>query len=320
MRVSRRSGALVLGICSLARAEVSHTDPFTVERGPGAEACPPAVELRELVERIRGRDATGTSTSYQVSFIREGTDFVAAIRVTGVESEARVLRDSGQTCETLASATAVTVSLLIDAEATAEREEEVPREAAERAPDAPPVTALNIESRPPISPDLEVTLSLGGVGLFGVTSTATPGVETSLGLVSSRFRAGLGALWLQPERHDLAPGSVEQTLWSGSARVCVAPLVDRGFRLDVCSGVLVGVMTADASGYTRNDELSKTWLAVPLESSIGRVSSPVGWEIAAAGLFPLRRQEFAVDNLGVVYDSWPLGVLVSLRLVGVLEF
>jgi hypothetical protein len=322
MRVSRRSGALVLAICSLGRAEASHTapDPLTVERATGAEACPSAIELGELVEQIRGRDATGTSTSYQVSFTREGTDFVAAIRVTGAESEARVLRDSGQTCETLARATAVTVSLLMDAEATSGGEAESPREAPKRPPEAPPVAALNIESPPPISPNVDVTLSLGGVGLFGVVSTATPGVETSLGLVVSRFRASIGALWLKPVRHDLAPGSVEEALWSGSARVCVAPLTDSGFRLDVCSGVLVGVMTAEASGYTRNDELSKTWLAVPLESSFGRLSSPVGWEIAVAGLFPLRRQEFAVDNVGVVYDSWPLGVLVSLRLVGVLEF
>jgi hypothetical protein len=46
----------------------------------------------------------------------------------------------------------------------------------------------------------------------------------------------------------LAPGSVEEALFGGNARPCVAALAERGFRLDVCSVVLVGVMTADARG------------------------------------------------------------------------
>jgi hypothetical protein len=255
-----------------------------------------------------------------VSFTREGAAFSATISVTRTESDARVLRDSGQTCETLAQATAVTLSLLIDSDVAPKREAESAPELPPSAPELVTAPEQTLERTTAVTPNLDLTLSLGGVVVFGVTSAAAPGVEASLGLIVSRFRASIGALWLKPTRHDLAPGSVEEALWSGRARACVAPLAERGFRLDVCSGVLVGVMTADASGYTRSEQLSKTWLAVPLEFSVGNASSPVGWEIGAAGLFPLRRQEFAVENLGVVYESWPLGLLVSLHLAGVWEF
>jgi hypothetical protein len=32
---------------------------------------------------------------------------------------------------------------------------------------------------------------------------------------------------------------------------------------------------------------------------------------------PLRRNDFSIDHLGVVYDSWPVGLLLSMRAVGV---
>jgi hypothetical protein len=323
MRVSRRGGALVFSICSLARAESSPkaSDPFTVERGPGAETCPSGAELLALVERIQGRPARGTTVTYQVSFTRDDS-FSAEISATGSGSGSRVLRDGGQTCETLAQATAVTLSLLLDSNATAERElTPRPRSSERAAATLPPSTREAVPTAATTgSANTKLTLSLGGVALFGTTATASPGVEALLGLEVKHFRTSIGALWVKPVTHHLAPGTVEEALSSGSARVCVAPLAHRGFRLDLCSGVFVGVMTAEARGYTRNESLSKTWLAVPLELNVGSVSSPARWEIAAAALLPLRRQEFSIDNLGSVYETWPLGLFVSLRLAGGWEF
>jgi hypothetical protein len=75
-------------------------------------------------------------------------------------------------------------------------------------------------------------------------------------------------------------------------------------------------LKVEANGYTRNDQVDKAWLAVPLELSLLTTASPMGVELGASALLPLRRNDFAIDNLGVAYESWPVGLLVSMRAVG----
>jgi hypothetical protein len=41
-----------------------------------------------------------------------------------------------------------------------------------------------------------------------------------------------------------------------------------------------------------------------------------GVEVAAGALLPLRRNDFSIDNLGVAYQSWHVGMLLSMRAVG----
>ena len=46
-----------------------------------------------------------------------------------------------------------------------------------------------------------------------------------------------------------------------------------------------------------------------------RAGPRITWNWASA-LIPLRRSDFSIDNLGLVYSSWPVGALLSLRAVG----
>lgn len=56
---------------------------------------------------------------------------------------------------------------------------------------------------------------------------------------------------------------------------------------------------------------------MPLELSLASLAGPLGFDVGAAALVPLRRNDFSVDGVGVAYRSLPVGALVSLRGVGV---
>jgi hypothetical protein len=72
----------------------------------------------------------------------------------------------------------------------------------------------------------------------------------------------------------------------------------------------------EARGYTRNDSVKRAWLAIPLEASLSTLSTPVGVELGVSALVPLRQSDFSIDNLGTAYESWPVGMLLSLRAIG----
>lgn len=52
-----------------------------------------------------------------------------------------------------------------------------------------------------------------------------------------------------------------------------------------------------------------------MRSRIRVTTPPVGVEVAASALLPLRRHDFSIDNLGVAYQSWHVGMLLSMRAV-----
>ncbi|WP_437928403.1 hypothetical protein WMF37_03925 [Sorangium sp. So ce291] len=320
-------------------------------RGAGAESCPDAARLIERVEQLRGRPETGASGVYVVSFTRGADGLRASIRSgTG----ARDLRDRSRSrsCAALEQATAVTLALLLDSDAREPslrepeadaRDETAPApEAAAPAPEAPapagapaPLPAALAETplersepagaggeQKDEAPSSEhgatrLTLAAGATGLFGVVRPFAPALSGELGIGGARFRAAIGALWLVPQTLKHGPGELRETMLAGVVRACFAVAGSAALRLDVCSGIHAGQLTVAASGYTRNDVAEKAWLAVPLELSLASLAGPLGLDVGAAGLLPLRRSDFSVDGVGVAHRSLPVGVLVSLRGVGV---
>ncbi|WP_437835359.1 hypothetical protein [Sorangium sp. So ce1153] len=322
-------------------------------RGAGAESCPEAARLIERVERLRGRPETGASGVYLVSFTRGADGLRASIR-SG--SDARELRDrsGSRSCAALEQATAVTLALLLDSDAREPslqepeadaRDETAPareapapaREAPAPAPGAPApspaaLAETSLERPVPTGAGGEqkdeasssehgaatrLTLAAGATGLFGVVRPFAPALSAELGIGGARFRAAIGALWLVPQTLKHGPGELRETMLGGVVRACFAVAGSAALRLDVCSGIHAGQLTVAASGYTRNDVAEKPWLAVPLELSLASLAGPLGLDVGAAGLLPLRRSDFSVDGVGVAYRSAPVGVLVSLRGLGV---
>lgn len=296
-----------------ARGYDEHAAEFlSVTREAGAESCPDTAALGAHVERLRGHQATGEPSTYRVSFSYRGGVFRADIRV-GQDSGVRVLRDRRATCASLEQATALTLALLLDSDARdlpPEKDEPEPRPLVEQPKPSPPAPRKSRDNAANLS------LSLGGAGLFGVVQPVTPAVLGDVGIGVNRFRTSVGVLWMPAQAVDFGPGQLHETLLSGVARTCLAAVRGSEVRLDLCSGIYAGLLKVRAVNYTRNDSVDKAWLAVPLELAVSTTSSPLGVQVGASALFPLRRNDFAIDKLGVAYFSWPVGMLLSLRAVG----
>jgi hypothetical protein len=323
------------------RAAAQAGPALSVTRGPGAEECPDTTVLSSRIEQLGSRPGAAP-VAYEVSFTRDHDGFTAAIRTSADGGAARILRDRGATCAALAQAAAVTLALLLDPSArsdtalarvtprapsvppspvTAAAEEPVlAAQAAASAPEGTPVDAgwaqvapaSPIAHEPADAPTL-ATLSLGVAGVVGVVRPVAPALAGELGVALGRVRLGAGVLWIAPQSLELGPGQVAQSLLSGVARPCLALLRGAGLRFDACSGIHAGVLRANADAYTRNDEASELWLALPFELALAGLNAPLGWELGASVLVPLRRHDFVIDNLGVVYESTAVAMMIALR-------
>ena len=303
-----------------AHAQVS--EPIRVELGSGAEDCPDASSLVERVGHIRGRAVTlrPSDPGYDVSFPRTDDAYRATIRSGSDGQSQRVLEGRGPTCAALAQATAVTLALLFDSQADAPAPEPEPKPEP-KPPPKPEPTPLDEpvpDEAPHQAPRVAATASLGASGMFGVLRPVAPAFGAELGLHLEGFRAALGVLWVPTQTLDLDPGHVSEQLLAGTARTCLSLTRARGLSLDVCSGLIAGVVEARADGFTRNAQRVRSWLAVPLELSLAELSGSVGWEISAAALGSLVHHDFEVDGLGTPYHAPRIGGMVSLRAVGLL--
>jgi hypothetical protein len=295
-------------------ARAQGAEALSVEREVGAEDCPDVDTLSARIANIRGRAGSSSSASYSISFSHTADTYTAVIRSGPNGESQRVLEGHGLSCAALAQATAVTLALLFDSEsenATPPKPEpppppKTPDPLSEPVPVEKPARRVRIDS----------TVSLGVAGLVGVLRPVSPAFIGDLGLHVARFRVGLGVLWSPTQSYTLEPGTVHESLLAGTARTCFALAQNDGLSLDLCSGLFVGVMTAQADGFTTNERRVRPWLAVPLELSLAQLSGPVGWELSGAALGSLVHHDFEVDNIGVVYRSPRVGAMLSLRAFG----
>lgn len=288
---------------------------LSVERGVGAEDCPDVDTLSARIANIRGRAGASSSASYSVSFSHTADTYTAVIRSGPNGESQRVLEGHGVVCAALAQATAVTLALLFDSDS----ESAAPPKP--EPPPPPPKTPDSLSEPVPIEKPkggvrIDSTVSLGAAGLVGVLRPVSPALIGEVGLHVARFRVGLGVLWSPMQAFTLEPGTVHVSLLAGTARTCFALTRNEGLTLDLCSGMFVGVMTAQADGFTTNDRRVRPWLAVPLELSLAELSGPVGWELSGAALGSLVHHDFEVDNIGIAYRSPRVGAMLSLRAVG----
>ena len=286
--------------------------PLIVERAQGAERCPDAESISARVEQIRGRAMRDPRSPYRVTFARKDDGFIATIRTDASAGGIRTLEHDGPQCAALGNAVAVTLALLFDADIEPKKK---PDPTPAPAPDAvaPPVP------RVPPGPSTSdgATFSLGAAALAGILRPVSPAFLAEAGVGITPFRVSAGALWAWPQTVSLGPGEVHERLIAGLARICWAPWQGNGFRLDACSGALVGAVTADAEGYTRNERRVRSWIVLPFEAALAGWTSPMGWEVSLAALLPLHRPDFSIDGVGVAYRSPPLGAMLSLRALGI---
>jgi hypothetical protein len=299
-----RAQDAVVAPADLAASKTSHV---SVSHGQGAEACPNAATLTESVESINGKPDLGRA-HYVLRFVR----YAGGLRVT-IRSESgrsRTLDSDDMTCSALARATAVTLAVLFEGE-----EEHARSEA--RATLAPKETAPAAAPRPVTHrPRVDTSFAVAATALVGVTGPVGLGVRGESGFMVQRFRAGVGIVWTPSKSSTFGPGEIEEALTAGFADLCYAPARTKHFRLDVCSGALIGVMDAEGHGYSRDERHVRPWLAIPVDIEGALWTGRIGWALRVGAALPVRRSDFGIEGIGVGYRSPPVGFMASLGVIG----
>jgi hypothetical protein len=270
------------------RAEAAQTEAaLRVERNAGAEDCPDVTVLAAKIDAIRGADASPATTSYRVIFSHDGPAYSATIRAGAGESGLRVMEDRGSSCAALARATAVTLALLFDSHVALVDDSKRAGEGAPSVPvkaAPPPSAAVDLPRPAKVRDRGATTLAVGAAGLGLVLRPLVPAIAAEGGIEVARWRMGIGVLGTLPQTIELGPGTVHESLLSGTVRACYA--VERGQRLrfDLCGGAFAGVLSAEARGYTRNGYRKGPWFVLPLEVVLADLAGSIGWEVTASEL------------------------------------
>ena len=311
------SSLVVISTLTFSSRGRAETPPIlVVERGVGAERCPDAEAITAKVEQIRARPAVDAPNRYRVTLARTDDGFSATIRTDTSTGSVRTLEHSGANCAALGNAVALTLELLLDSDLEPKQKVD--------PPPPPPAKAVVATAAPPSPsvppPPRDATFSLAAAGLAGVLRPVSPALSADVGMRFAPLRVSAGALWGWPQTLTFGPGTVHERLLGGFARICV-PAWQRGdLRLDACSGAIAGAITAEAEGYTENEQRTRSWIAVPFEAALASWSAPIGWELSLAGLLPLRRPDYTIEGLGTVYRSPPVGGMLSVRFIGIVPW
>lgn len=300
-------GAVVLA--SLLGSGQARAEPsFTVERAAGAESCPNAEWLAARIEAIRGAKEQAHA-EYRVAFTQAGEQFAASI-TAGSPGRRRTILSRRPTCVALGEATAVTLALLFDSDLLEEEQQ-----GQQHQPETGPSLVTPAVARVAPSPALRAaSLSVGAAGLMGALGSFSLTGTAEIGGAIGRWRAGVGVLWTLAQDHMLGPGRIREELLSGLARACYSPWQRHNVRVDFCSGAYAGAMTGDASGFSGNGRQTRFWLALPAEVALAyQPTRYLAWELSAAALSQLRRNDFGIDGLGAAYRSPVVAGLLSLR-------
>ncbi len=248
--------------------------------------------------RLRGPAALVEGQGYRTYFEADGAELHATIRAE--DGSTRELRAPGPSCQSLATATAVALALMLDAS----------------PPYQPPPRAFAppYQAPPPKIPKRQRTLTAGaGMGiLLGTPRELAPALLGELGLRLPHARIALGVLWSTPKRETFTPGDIRSELSAGELRVCFTPWS----HLSLCSGAYLGQRSMRARGYTRNEDERSLWGAAPIEVALDYTWAHVGAELGLAALLPFQRKRFAIDGLGTVREDWPVQALFALRVFG----
>jgi hypothetical protein len=170
---------------------------------------------------------------------------------------------------------------------------------------------------PPKSPPLPLSgvARVEGVADFGSVAAASAGLRVSGAAEIAAFRVGLGFLWLPPTRSN-AEGTSTQggyiDLLAGQLFGCQLPLRGR-FELEACATVELGSIHGVGVGTDTKTEGSALWFGfgglvtgrLPIATAFA-LTAGVGAVVVPQGI------EFTLENVGVVHDTSPLVVRVTL--------
>lgn len=245
----------------------------------------------------------------------EGRDAWLATVVIQSASGERVRELEASTCDALAQATAVLVSVAMDPLGRElQAQPELPAIPLPEAPNPAPSPAPEFTATAPHVPSPRRSLVHGVFGIrAGVGTGALPQVAATLGgrigLRHRALRADLGAqYWFGQQTVVRASGvGGEFSLWVIDARICGVPGW-RTLEFPLCVGTQLGGVASRGIGVMEPRKTTSLWAAV--SGTAGFIVRPVdrlGIGVEASLLVPFTRATFVIDDFGPIYRPRPVG-------------
>jgi hypothetical protein len=301
-----------------ASAEVSLAGWLEVERHDRAAACPDAPSLRTATEALLDSAPLTSETLIRVEFERSGARFAAHLSRQGTEGGSRKISGHDD-CATLAQAVATALAVMLETRLPA-----APQPAPSSAEPPAPARPRPVQRRSSAPTNRFGLAAEGGIA-WEIMERGAPFLAVSGALQQSGLRASLGGLWVPSQSLEFGPGEVELEFVGASTRLCFRFVRTRAADFWSCSGMVAGVLSARATGYTENAQQARPWLALPLELSVSSSTEPddalpFGWRAGATLLVPARRHTFSVQGLGRAVEPAPIAGLIWFGLDGAAWF
>jgi hypothetical protein len=294
--------AVLSSLVGATRASAQKPPVLVVTRGAGAEDCPDAVALGQLVWTLGQRRVTTTTDRpselvVHVAIERNTAGYAAVLHARGSQQGTRTLADVGPTCQSLAEALAMVIAIMLDAPAT-------PRNAPVSEPAAPMVSDTwapsGVAPRSGKRAEWHLGLeALGGVAVAVLSDPVALGGGGATLRLGERVEFGLGGLRLQRDWVTMPGGEVTLDLTAAYLRGCAAVTDNEAVALQLCAALLLGSLRGEGQGYPTYDTKRVPWTVIGLgPAGVGTLGGGTSWWLAATALMPLVRHGFSVEVEG----------------------
>ncbi|HEY6461701.1 MAG TPA: hypothetical protein VIY73_16150 [Polyangiaceae bacterium] len=312
-------------------AEAAPSAHLVYARSPDAADCPDETALRNAVAARIGYDPffAWAKRTVLVEVRREGERYASRVQIldaAGVSGGVRELSSSRSSCAELFDATALAISIALDAADRASASAAAPPAppAPPPAPSSPPPPAASTASTPSPEPALdgdEIPVPLPppgtrtslGVAFVGSTGTA-PKVAAGLALSGDvrvgAFSAGLEARADAPAGTSDSEGAgTSSWLYAASAVPCL-----HADPVAFCAVGSLGQFVASGTGVRSPATGTALYAAAGARIGVEWSLSPA-WSLRTHldGLFDLDRPTYSIDGT----DTWPAPLLAFSLAVGV---
>lgn len=289
---------VLLGFPGEASAQSAVDYRLDVTRQANAQQCPDTGGLRDLVEAERGphKQATGDAFQFNVEFLRDAK-FYAIIQVVGEQQRHRILRDDGETCDTLARSVATSIAMALEPQiveaprqvaAPAVRNMEVPRPARHDAPvrrvSKPRSSRWTLGAGPGFSYEVVPGLAVGAGGTVAVDTTRS-------------LRLGVQATLWPYASTEVGTTTVRSTAISVAPQGCLHVPVDKRILSLACVTLPVTYLSIGGSGLARNhtDQTLSLALGASIQGQVHLVENMfLGLELG--GILRPYEQRILVDS------------------------
>jgi hypothetical protein len=281
---ARRAFFVASLVSAIAGAEPS--DPIVHLSWNAPPGCPTAAAVASDVQRILGGSSSHRATA-RADVVELGSQRWSVHLVTNVDDAPGERSLEANSCEALASATALILALTVDpARALAT----MPPPSRPQQPAPRPGPPAQTSTRDP----LQVLVAAAGVGETGTLPSPSVGGEISLGVLFGPVRGEIsGTDWFSQDATANTGQGTHIHLLDGALRGCFRGRFGDRFEMDPCAGAALVLASSNGFGEDKSFERSSSWSTLDADLlSSWRIAGPLALRASLGFGVPLARPSF----------------------------